>query len=207
MKVKILILTTIFFINGCSGSDSSTGVITTGLESRYKLVYMFNANRYEGHVMRWPSTTIKLHDFPDIKYTSDAIDAWSFNFQFEKGSGDIEWGGWATDMPNYCGKAQWRMSKDSEGYLIKSCLIRLNGACRTLSNTMIHEFGHCLGVFNHTANGSVMDPVSAYSPVISSDIKTMIKTLYELPRDMQLTESGEASFKKDIFIPEKDEIF
>ncbi len=62
------------------------------------------------------------------------------------------------------------------------CEIRINTnhdlmACGTEADTMTHEIGHCIGVFEHTSDGGIMDataagleigttPFSDYAPVI-----------------------------------------
>ena len=65
------------------------------------------------------------------------------------------------------------------------CEIRVNTnhdlmACGTEADTMTHEIGHCIGVFEHTSDGGVMDATAAGSSVITTPVKRMISLLYSL---------------------------
>ena len=65
------------------------------------------------------------------------------------------------------------------------CEIRVNTdhnlmACGTEADTMTHEVGHCIGVFEHTFDGGIMDATAAGSSVITTPVRNMIKLLYSL---------------------------
>ena len=66
-----------------------------------------------------------------------------------------------------------------------SCKIRVASdhslkGCGSEADTMTHEIGHCIGFFNHTADGGLMDETAAGSSEITSPVRNMISLLYSL---------------------------
>jgi|TARA_B100000315_G_scaffold34743_1_gene29386 hypothetical protein len=129
--------------------------------------------------MRWASKTINVLGSGSM---AAAFDRWpSVNFSHGASggitigwSGSLQWG--------VCGRAAVEMWSD--GY-IRACDIRINDlhaymGCGTLASTITHEAGHCIGFFEHTTDGGLMDATAAGSTEITSPVSSMIGLLYSL---------------------------
>ena len=147
----------------------------------YQYLYDRNASAFSGYTWRWPSKTIKVSGADYSGWRSE-FNRWpTVGFSFGA-SGGITIAYDSAASPN-CGDALPRWYTNGE---IFSCRIRINPNYDpfgySCEGVIAHEVGHCIGVYNHTADGGLMDPCPACgNGQITSPVRNMISLLYSLP--------------------------
>ena len=161
-----------------SGSSSGGGFTKTD----YQFVYKMNAaqSKLGGRTVRWASKTINVSGITNPSWQA-AIRKWpvvSFKFGSSKG---IVFAGYSNKHPEKCGWAQpiWR----SNGKMAR-CKITLHAPfnparCDSIELVLQHEVAHCIGIFGHTNDGGLMDPVCCSSK-ITSPVRRGLALLYAL---------------------------
>jgi hypothetical protein len=143
-----------------------------------------NCSYFGNRVRRWPSKTIPVSGATYQEWRS-AANRWptvGFNYVGSEPTQGIQIKGYSNSYPNACGWASWWYYSSGE---MGVCEIRVNTnhdlmACGTEADTMTHEIGHCIGVFEHTSDGGIMDATAAGSSVITTPVRKMIGLLYSL---------------------------
>ena len=201
MKKIITPLLAILLIS-CGGSTSTGNPEIGGIydEEDYKLVYQYNASVRNGSITRWPTKFISIWG---ISLENEAIKFWEkYGFTFLGLPGEIEYIGETSEDSSYCGRAYWTWKNDIQGNsYFKSCNIALNVRkhtgyqCSTVTSTLIHEIGHCLGVLVHTNDGSVMDSRTNGSTTISDSTARMLEVLYATRTDAKVSQDGKVTYE------------
>jgi hypothetical protein len=165
----------------CAGSSSDSGG-GGGTSSDFRFLYDHNANELDGHTIRWPSNQIKVYT-GGISGAEAAVNRWagpvSFEFVGAPPSDGISFS--LTGSSSYCGVT--RTSYFSSGRISRA-EVSINAEqqfCRGgLNNTLTHETAHALGFFQHTADGTLMDPDGG-NGVISGSLRNFMALLYSQP--------------------------
>jgi hypothetical protein len=128
--------------------------------------------------MRWSSKTINVYTRNPSLYRG-IQGSWPVTFNLGAGGGITLKAGFG----NWCGAAVPEMWTDGT---IRGCRVRINIRHRELScgsrkATVIHEIGHCIGFFEHTADGGLMDATANSATGTNPTIRNMISLLYSLP--------------------------
>ena len=147
------------------------------------------AYELDGHTVRWASKTIQVSGAKGA--WRNAVNRWKkfTNVRFKyvaskppEGKGiqilGYKKGGWPGLQ---CGKASYLFS--GSGKLL-TCKITMNPSsdCRRYEleqDIMTHEIGHCIGVFKHTSDGGLMDPIVKNNN-FTFPVRKMINLLYSL---------------------------
>ena len=125
----------------------------------YSDLYQYNAYLFDGHTVRWVSTTIPVYGTTGAGWRK-AIKRWpTVNFRFVAKNRLGNSHSWLRRSWQICGLA--RFTYDSAGAL-EWCTIKVNifhndMNCARVNDTITHEIGHCVGVFKHTTDGGLMD--------------------------------------------------
>jgi hypothetical protein len=173
----------VFLLTACSGGSSSGVKEELVVLGNYSHLYQYNAYLLDGHTVRWASTSIPVYGATGEGWQS-AIKRWPIiNFQFvsTKPARGIHILGY-DDLGNICGLASF--TYDSAG-AVELCAVKVNifhndMNCGRVTNTITHEIGHCIGVFQHTNDGGLMDEKADGSGEITSAITDMLSLLYSI---------------------------
>jgi len=149
----------------------------------YAYLNKHNAYQLSGYTTRWKSKTIQVSGATGS--WRSAVNRWPTVSFRHVGSapalGDgIQIVGYADIAA--CGVANWTYWSNGK---MASCKIRVASdhslkGCGSEADTMTHEIGHCIGFFNHTADGGLMDATAAGSSEITPPVRNMISLLYSL---------------------------
>jgi len=165
----------------CDESDNNFTIVDPLPGGDYSyLCYHNDCSSLGGITSRWASKTINVLGSGGVEAAFDRWPSVSFN---HGASGGITIG-WSNALPSgICGSAAPERWTDGT---IRGCDIRINNlhadiGCGTLDSTITHEAGHCIGFFEHTSDGGLMDATAGGTTAITSPVRSMIGLLYSMP--------------------------
>ena len=84
------------------------------------------------------------------------------------------------DLGNICGLASFTSDSVAalEGCTFKANIFHDVMNCTRVTDTITHEIGHCIGVFNYTTDEELMDEKADGSSEIKSFVAAMLGLLY-----------------------------
>jgi len=189
--LSVLLVGAVFTVTGCGGGGSSSGSNSGSYgPADYSLVYALNASQFNGQIVRYTSTTIGVsHNHPTIV---SAGRRWQGFGLVHNGAQEINFVGYSRQH-SACG---WAIPYGYNTGQIVRCDIYLHPdlvdspSCFDAELVITHEMGHCLGVWNHTADGGLMEPVANGSSNIAQPNR-MLNILYTIPLPSAITAGGE----------------
>jgi len=165
----------------CDESDNNFSIVDSLPSGDYAYLCAHNlCSSHGGITMRWASKTINVLGSGGVEAAFNRWPSVSFN---HGASGGITIG-WSDSLPSgVCGRAAPERWTDGT---IRGCDIRINilhayMGCGTLASTITHEAGHCIGFFEHTSDGGLMDATAGGTTEITSPVRSMIGLLYSMP--------------------------
>ena len=167
---------------GSSSNISSSDGLPSG---DYQYLCHYNrCSEFSNRTKRWASNSINVYSAYPILYEG-VNGSWPVNFNLGA-SGGITL---APGFGNFCGRAMPIWWSDGT---IRECLVEINIfhpnlPCGSLSATVIHELGHCIGFFGHTADGGLMDSRANNATGANAATRNMISLLYSLPPGTDIT--------------------
>lgn len=185
--------------SGCQGLIASASTIPGYSYPDYRLVYQLNAAFTGGNVVRWKSRNVGLQNF-EATYIRDGVKPWT-GFNFTTSDSGIVFKGSSDKFSDSCG---WAVPYWYQNYELARCDIWINiathvqGQCGSITSTITHEVGHCLGILAHTSDGGLMDATASGSTTISNGVKRMLDVLYATPLNSRVTASGVVSVGKEL---------
>ena len=136
--------------------------------------------------MRWRSSSIGIYS-PYPALYKGVQGSWPVKFYFtNRSAAQITLDGF---YGSYCGVAYPERWTDGT---IRGCRIKINWlhqrmSCGSLQATVIHEIGHCIGFFEHTNDGGLMDSIANNSISPNATTRNMVRLLYSLPPGTNIT--------------------
>ena len=136
--------------------------------------------------MRWRSSAISVYSAYRTLYTG-VKGSWPVNFYFTSSpTAQIKLNGF---FGSHCGVAYPERWTDGT---IRGCrvfihLLHQRMDCGSLQGTVKHEIGHCIGFFEHTSDGGLMDPIANNAIAPNAATRNMIRLLYSLPPGTNIT--------------------
>ena len=137
--------------------------------------------------MRWRSSAISVYSPYPVLYAG-VQGSWPVNFYFTSSpTAQITLGGF---YGSECGVAYTEPWTDGT---IRGCRVQINWLHQrmncggSLQATVKHEIGHCIGFFEHTNDGGLMDSIANGATAANSTTRNMIRLLYSLPPGTNIT--------------------
>ena len=157
--------------------------------------------------MRWRSSAISVYSAYRTLYTG-VKGSWPVNLYLTSSpTAQIKLSGF---YGSHCGVAYPERWTDGT---IRGCRVQINWMhqrmdCGSLQGTVKHEIGHCIGFFEHTSDGGLMDATANNSIAANATTRNMIRLLYSLPPGTNITSrlrsySREEGMKYDPDRPKK----
>ena len=181
MKQLLLLVVVIMF--GCSSGSTSSGGWSayedTNLDTVYKYLYRTNAYQLNGRTIRWPDKPIKI--YVENNEWKEGITRWPVSFKFVDSRPSVGVTVQYGDTIGVCGSAEWNFNNTGELQTCKVMISTMHDVmhCYSEQFTVTHEIGHCLGHFEHSDNGSIMDRSSA--SVRIEPLQRFLDVLYGSP--------------------------
>lgn len=195
MRATIFVLSAIILIS-CGGGDGdghhcdSSVCINTANDPTVNPVWYFNAHSYSsGYTIRWPDGPVSVEVLDsrvaigNLQSTLSEINSLiaPANLVLVSNAGGTAKITIRYDpsRPRNYGYTTWYFAF-YQFYRVDIDMGDFDDAGYTLHNVFKHEMLHAVGIFVHTNNGSVMDPI-VYNGIIPDIIRQALTGLYALP--------------------------
>ena len=170
-------------------TTTTTATTTTGTLPPGDYQYLCKHNEcseWGGRTMRWRSSAISVYSPNSILYTG-VKGSWPVDFNFTSNRVaqiKLDW-----FYGSHCGVAYPERWTDGT---IRGCRVFIHFLhqrmdCGSLQGTVKHEIGHCIGFFEHTSDGGLMDPIANNAIAPNAATRNMIRLLYSLPVGTNIT--------------------